>query len=33
MAAGHIICDQHSLTLEDSDIHALYRHKLEAAVT
>ena len=33
MAAGRIICDQHSLTLEDSDIHALYRHKLEAAVT
>ena len=33
MAAGRIICDQHSVTLEDSEIHALYRHKLEAAVT
>ena len=33
MAAGRIICDQHSVTLEESEIHALYRHKLEAAVT
>ena len=33
MAAGRIICDQQSLTLEESEIHALYRHKLEAAVT
>lgn len=33
MAAGRMICDQHSLTLEESEIHALYRHKLETAVT
>ena len=33
MAAGRIICDQQSLTLEESEINALYRHKLEAAVT
>ena len=33
MAAGRIICDQQSLTLQESEIHALYRHKLEAAVT
>ena len=33
MAAGRIICDQQSLTLEEREIHALYRQKLEAAVT
>jgi phosphonate transport system ATP-binding protein len=33
MADGRIICDQHSSTLDESKIHALYRHKLETAVT
>lgn len=33
MAAGRIICNQHALNLEESEIHSLYRHKLEAAVT
>jgi phosphonate transport system ATP-binding protein len=33
MSAGRIICDQHSVTLEESEIHALYRNNLEAAVT
>lgn len=33
MAFGRIVCDRESLTLEDNEIHALYRRNLEVAVT
>jgi phosphonate transport system ATP-binding protein len=33
MASGQIVCDRDSVTLEENEIHALYRRNLEVVVT